>query len=127
MTSPSSSTATTTAAIPPFQTTLDQMITVDTRLPVINNPTPVIWCHKDGTYCTLYDIVVQYKYKNNAVTLTQNLLAGMNLDSVFAFDSLEKMDYVLVHEKRNQDRLYLDPSVLLEMMRERYIVKLKRV
>ena len=110
----------------PSQT--EQLITVNTRFPAIGQAVPVIWCHKDGMFMILYDNTNMDKPLGYIKSLTGTWLSEMKMSAVFQFDSIEKIDHVLVLEDRKfTSPVSLPPAEMLDKLRERYIVKLKRV
>lgn len=125
----SSSSASSSSSFTPPTPQTEQLITINTRIPVINNAVPFIWCHKDGMFCTLYGRVNRLNAldTDNIMKYTNNWLTEMELNSVFEFCDIEKINYVIVSSDSNSSPRYLDVALMLDKIRERYVIKLKRV
>jgi hypothetical protein len=125
----SSSSSSSSSSLSPPTPQTEQLITINTRIPVINNAVPFIWCHKDGMFCTLYGRVNRLNTLDpiTIMNCTNNWLTEMELDSVFEFCNIEKTDHVIVSSDSNSSPRYIDVAVMLDKIRERYVIKLKRV
>lgn len=101
---------------------LSQMATITTRLPIVGSDTAIFWVHEDGAFIAMYNVINKAAKSSASV---KEWLTERGLEDQYQYDSVESCEFVLLTQ--GQLSTYMSPDSLVNDLRERYIIKLKRV